>query len=109
MARVPVVLTGRLAASAWRLGGARAHVVTPETAAAAFDDACASAPLVLVDATVARLLPPARLAAARRSERPLVLVVPAVDTADPAAEAHAAAHDVPDVVDVVRCALGVAT
>jgi vacuolar-type H+-ATPase subunit F/Vma7 len=109
MERVPVVLTGRLAATAWRLAGARVRVVTPDTAAAAFDEACASAPLVLVDATVARLLSPARLAAARRGERPLVLVVPSADRDGGAADPQAATHDVPDVVDVVRRALGVAT
>jgi vacuolar-type H+-ATPase subunit F/Vma7 len=109
MERVPVVLTGRLGATAWRLAGARTRIVTPATAAAAFDEACASAPLVLIDATVARLLPPARLAATRRGERPLVLVVPVADGGDGVAEPHAAAHVVPDVVDVVRRALGVAT
>jgi vacuolar-type H+-ATPase subunit F/Vma7 len=109
MERVPVVLTGRLAASAWRLAGARARVVTPDTAAAAFDEACESAPLVLVDAAVACLLPPARLAAARRGERPLVLVVPAADCGDGVPAPRASSHDVPDVVAVVRHALGVAT
>jgi vacuolar-type H+-ATPase subunit F/Vma7 len=109
MERVPVVLTGRLAATAWRLAGARTRIVTPDTAAAAFDEACASAPLVLVDSTVARLLPPARLAAARRGERPLVLVVPVADGGARVTEPPATAHVVPDVVDVVRRALGVAT
>jgi vacuolar-type H+-ATPase subunit F/Vma7 len=99
MDRVPVVLTGRLTASAWRLAGARARVVTAETCTAAFDEACASSPLVLIDDVVARFLPRAKLAAARRAERPLVLVVPT----------GAAVPKVPDVVDVVRRALGVAT
>jgi vacuolar-type H+-ATPase subunit F/Vma7 len=108
MERVPVVLTGRLAASAWRLAGVRARVVTADTAAAAFDEACASAPLVLVDAAIARCLPAARLAAARRGERPLVLVVPAADRGGGAEAPCASPGGVPDVVDVVRRALGVA-
>lgn len=120
MDRVPVVLTGRLAASAWRLAGARARVVTAETGAAAFDEACASSPLVLVDAAIAVLLPHARLAAARRGDRPLVLVVPTPESDTRGVDPRSAggtgvkaprgvAVDVPDVVDVVRRALGVAT
>jgi vacuolar-type H+-ATPase subunit F/Vma7 len=119
MDRVPVVLTGRLAATAWRLAGARARIVTAETCAAAFDEACVSSPLVLVDAAIAALLPPARLAAARRADRPLVLIVPAPDAgtdvrsadrvAGPAATYDGPAVAVPDVVDVVRRALGVAS
>ena len=153
MERVPVVLTGRIGAIAWRLAGARVRVVAGVDGAAAFDAACASAPLVLVDEAVAATLPRARLAAARRGHRPLVLVVPSPERdvspgagagtgsgtspntntstststststmaeaapargaeprEDGAAAARAAARDrAPDVVDVVRRALGVAT
>jgi vacuolar-type H+-ATPase subunit F/Vma7 len=96
---VPVVLTGRLAAAAWRLAGARVRVVTDD-GAAAFAEARASAPLVLVDAAVAAALPPGSLATARRVGNPPVVVVPSLD---------GSAAAVPDVVDVVRRALGVAT
>ena len=118
MDRVPVVLTGRLGASAWRLAGARVRVTAGADCAAAFDEACEASPLVLVDEAVAAWLPPARLAAARRGHRPLVLVVPAPDgegtTAASTPDAGATGsrgtrpERVPDVVDVVRRTLGVA-
>ena len=102
MERVPVELTGRLAATAWRLAGARVRVVTAANGSAAFEEACASAPLVLVDEAIAALLPRNRLAQARRATRPLVLIVPAP-------ERTGRDERVPDVIHVVRHALGVAT
>ena len=72
---LPVVLTERLAAVGWHLAGARAVVVGPGEAAAAFADAIASARLVLVSAAIAASLPAATLAAARRAAPPLVLVI----------------------------------
>jgi vacuolar-type H+-ATPase subunit F/Vma7 len=104
---VPAVLTDRFAAAGWRLAGANVRVVTPEGAASAFEEACATAPLVLVDAALARELDSQRLAAARRATRPLVFVVPALSRRSPVAgEAHAA---VPDVAASLKRALGVAS
>jgi hypothetical protein len=81
---VPVVLTDRLAAVGWHLGGARVQVVGPGAAGEAFGAACAATRLVLLSAAVAAALPPALLAAARRGAVPLVLVI------DEALEAAAA-------------------
>jgi hypothetical protein len=72
---VPVVLTERLAAVGWHLGGARVEVVGKDGAAEAFAAALRSAPLVLLTERVAGALPPAMLAAARRGAAPLVLVI----------------------------------
>jgi vacuolar-type H+-ATPase subunit F/Vma7 len=81
---VPVVMTDRLAAIGWQLGGARVRVVAAAEAAEAFAAALATARLVLVSASLAAALPPALLAAARRGTEPLVLVI------DEALEAAAA-------------------
>jgi vacuolar-type H+-ATPase subunit F/Vma7 len=97
---VPVVLTERLAAAAWRLAGAQVRIVEPREVAAAFDEACASAPLVLVDAALAAALEPDRLARARRAVHPLVLVVPSL-------RGTPAEHAVPDAAASLRRALGV--
>ncbi len=96
----PVVLAGRIAAAGWRLAGIRVRVVgTKAAAAAAFADACADAPLVLVDADAAPLVPEDALDRARRGTRPVVLVVPSPS---------APAGTVPDVVAYARRVLGVA-
>ena len=79
-----VFLGGEAEAAAWRLAGLRS-VVAPEgpTLAAAFDDACEGADLVLLDAATAARLPPAALAAARASGRALPCVLPAAADAAP--------------------------
>ncbi len=91
MDAAPVVLTGRVAAAGWRLGGARVRIVQPKDAAAAFADACADARLLLVDADVAAALPAAALDAARRGLRPFVLVVSSPSTS-PAVPIDVVAH-----------------
>jgi vacuolar-type H+-ATPase subunit F/Vma7 len=95
---VPVVLTERLAAAGWRLAGADVRVVDADGVGAAFEEACASAPLVLLDAALAADLPAERLAAARRAVHPLVLVVPSLRESRPVADVGAS----------LRRALGVA-
>ena len=72
---IPVVLTDRLGAVGWQLGGARVAVTGPGAAAEACAAALAASRLVLVSAAVAAALPPAALAAARRGAVPLVLVI----------------------------------
>ena len=94
----PVVLTDRLAAVGWHLGGARVCVVPPGAAAEAFATALGATRLVLLTAAIARALPPPELAAARRGTAPLVLVL------DEALEAPAARP----VARHARAVLGVA-
>src|SRR5512140_169554 len=101
MPAVPVVLTDRLAAPAWRLAGARVFLVEGGNGAETFAAACADAELVLVDARIAADLPLDALARARRGTKPLVLVVPVIDTVE-------GEKRPPDAIAGVRQALGVA-
>ena len=75
MRTAPIVIADRHAAVGWRLAGAHVRTPMPGTVAAAFRTACAETELVLIASAYARELPPAMLDAARRSLRPLVLVL----------------------------------
>lgn len=79
-----VFLGGEAEVAAWRLAGVRT-IVAPAAPAlvAAFDEACAGADLVLLDAATAARLPPQVLDAALTGARGLPCVLPATDAAAP--------------------------
>lgn len=76
----PVFIGDEVTASGWRLIGVRAIAVDGDAVAQAFEAALDDAELLLVTAACAAELDGARLDAAVRHARPLVLVVP--DAAD---------------------------
>ena len=63
-------------AAGWRLAGVDARVAEPGAEAAVFSAALEEAPLVLVDAAVASLLPEPLLRAALRRLSPITVVMP---------------------------------
>ena len=72
----PVFIGDEVSASGWRLIGVRAIAVDGDAVAQAFEAALDKAELLLVTAACAEELDGARLDAAVRRARPLVLVVP---------------------------------
>jgi vacuolar-type H+-ATPase subunit F/Vma7 len=72
----PIFLGDEVTAAGYRLAGARVRVPAEGEAAAAFDEARAMSPLVLVSAAVAAMLDAAQLRAAMMALQPLVLIVP---------------------------------
>jgi vacuolar-type H+-ATPase subunit F/Vma7 len=74
--RAPIYLGDEVTAAGYRLAGAQVRVPAPEEAAAAFAEARALAPLVLVSAAVAIRIDAAQLRAALTALQPLVLIVP---------------------------------
>jgi vacuolar-type H+-ATPase subunit F/Vma7 len=74
----PVYLGDEVTAAGYRLAGVQVRMPAREASTAAFDEACARAPLVLVSASVAANIDPARMRAALAALRPLVLIVPDV-------------------------------
>jgi len=72
----PVYLGDEVTAAGYRLAGLKVRVPAPGEAGAAFDEARALAPLVLVSAAVAAHLDAAQLRAALLSLQPLVVIVP---------------------------------
>jgi vacuolar-type H+-ATPase subunit F/Vma7 len=72
----PVFIGDEVSASGWRLIGVRAIAVDGDAVAQAFEAALDDAELLLVTAACAEELDGARLDAAVRRARPLVLVVP---------------------------------
>jgi len=74
--RAPIYLGDEVTAAGYRLAGAQVRVPAPGEADAAFAEARALAPLVLVSAAVAVHIDAAQLRAALTALQPLVLIVP---------------------------------
>jgi vacuolar-type H+-ATPase subunit F/Vma7 len=72
----PIYLGDEVTAAGYRLAGVEVRVPAPGEASAAFDEARANAPLVLVSAAVAARVDAAQLRAALMALQPLVLIVP---------------------------------
>ena len=72
----PIYLGDEVTAAGYRLAGVQVRVPAPGEAGAAFDEACAQAPLVLVSAAVAARIDATRLRSALMALQPLVLIVP---------------------------------
>jgi vacuolar-type H+-ATPase subunit F/Vma7 len=80
----PVFIGDELTASGFRLGGADIRVVDETNVEEAFDDAAATADLILLSADSANQLPPDKLVTALKALRPLLVIVPdAVGRAPP--------------------------
>jgi vacuolar-type H+-ATPase subunit F/Vma7 len=74
--RVPIYLGDEVTAAGYRLAGLQVRVPAPGEASAAFDEARALAPLVLLSAAVAAHIDAAQLRAALAALQPLILIVP---------------------------------
>ena len=74
--RAPIYLGDEVTAAGYRLAGVQVRVPGPGEAGAAFAEALALAPLVLVSAAVATHVDAAQLRAALTALQPLVLIVP---------------------------------
>jgi vacuolar-type H+-ATPase subunit F/Vma7 len=74
--RPPIYLGDEVTAAGYRLAGVQVRVPAPGEAGAAFEEARALAPLVLVSAAVAIHIDPTQLRTALTALQPLVLVVP---------------------------------
>jgi vacuolar-type H+-ATPase subunit F/Vma7 len=72
----PVYIGDEVSAAGYRLAGVRVHVPARDEANAAFDEACARAPVVLVSAAIAMHIDDARMRVALQALWPLVLIVP---------------------------------
>jgi vacuolar-type H+-ATPase subunit F/Vma7 len=92
----PVYIGDEASAAGYRLAGARTVVPARGGARAAFDLACAEAPMVLVSASAAREIDERALSAATVRRAPLVLVVPDLLEGVP----------VPDIAARLRAQLG---
>jgi vacuolar-type H+-ATPase subunit F/Vma7 len=74
--RVPAYIGDEVTAAGYRLAGAQARIPAEGEATAAFEEARALSPLVLVSAAVAAKVDPAMLRNALMALAPLVLIVP---------------------------------
>jgi vacuolar-type H+-ATPase subunit F/Vma7 len=74
--RAPIYLGDEVTAAGYRLAGVQVRVPAPDQAGAAFAEARALAPLVLVSAAIAAHIDAAQLRAALMALQPLVLIVP---------------------------------
>jgi vacuolar-type H+-ATPase subunit F/Vma7 len=74
--RAPIYLGDEVTGAGYRLAGAQVRVPAPREANAAFEEACATGPLVLVSAAVAVHIDAGLLRAALAALQPLVLIVP---------------------------------
>ena len=72
----PIYLGDEVTAAGYRLAGVLVRVPAPGEAGAAFDEARAHAPLVLVSAAVAAHIDAAQLRSALMALQPLVVIVP---------------------------------
>ena len=72
----PIYLGDEVTGGRLPAGRAQVRVPAPDEASAAFEEACAKAPLVLVSAAVAVHIDAAQLRAALTALQPLVLIVP---------------------------------
>lgn len=71
-----VYLGDEVTAAGYRLAGVQVRIPARDETQAAFDEACAAAPVVLVSAAIATHIDAARLRAALAALQPLVLIVP---------------------------------
>jgi len=72
----PIYLGDEVTAAGYRLAGVQVRVPAPGEAGAAFDEARAQAPLVLVSAAVAARIDATQLRVALMALQPLILIVP---------------------------------
>ena len=72
----PFYIGDEVSAAGYRLAGVHVLVPAHDGANAAFDEACARAPVVLVSAAIAVHIDDARMRVALAALRPLVLIVP---------------------------------
>jgi len=91
-----VFIGDRVSAAGFRLGGSRVHTPEPGGEEEAFEQALASADMVILTAEVAACLPAERLPAAQASHAPLVLVI----------EDVRGRHQPPDIAATLRRQLG---
>ena len=98
-AQTPVFIGDELSALGYRRAGARTLVPGEGDLLELFEQACETAPLVLITAKLAARLPARRLRQARRSLGPLLLIVPDVQNRSP----------MPDAGERVRRQLGMET
>lgn len=95
----PIVIADELTAAGFRLAGARIVVPATSTLDAEFEAACNDCELLLLSASLAAELPPAKLQWALAAARPLLLVIPdALRRRDP-----------PDLTHELQRTLGVGT
>ncbi len=80
----PVLIADEVTALGYRLAGARVVEPRQDELGAAFEQALAAAPLVLITAECAARLPARRLARALAATSPLVLVIPDLSNRVPA-------------------------
>ena len=93
------VIADELTAVGWRLAGARVYLPEPASVGQCLRTAARSADLILLTAELARSIPAVELDAALLGVEPLLLIIPDVlRTREP-----------PDVEDIARRALGIAT
>ncbi len=74
--RIPIYLGDEVTGAGYRLAGAQMRVPAPHEASTAFEEACATATLVLVSAAVAVHIDAGQLQASLAALEPLVLIVP---------------------------------
>jgi len=79
----PVFIGDELTASGFRLAGADIRVTDDMNIEEAFEDAAMTAPLILISARSANLLPSDKLNKALKALRPLLVVVPDASGASP--------------------------
>ncbi len=77
----PVYIGDEVSAAGYRLAGVRVVVPALDEVNAAFDEACARAPMVLVAAAIAIRIDENRIRMALAALRPLVLIVPDIQGA----------------------------
>ena len=81
-----IAIADEITAAGLRLAGVRTIVAEAAQVAEAFEEACRSAPLVLLTAELARYLPRQRLVAALEGSEPLVAVIPDIEERSIAAD-----------------------
>lgn len=91
-----VFIGDRVSAAGFRLGGSTVHRPAPGGAEEAFEQALASADMVILTAEIAACLPAEQLAAAQIGHAPLVLVL----------EDVRGLHQPPDIAATLRRQLG---
>jgi vacuolar-type H+-ATPase subunit F/Vma7 len=81
-----IAIADEITAAGLRLAGVRTIVAEAAEVPHAFEEACRSAPLVLVTAELARYVPRPRLASALAGTAPLVAVIPDIEERSIAAD-----------------------
>jgi vacuolar-type H+-ATPase subunit F/Vma7 len=81
-----IAIADEITAAGLRLAGVRTIVAAAAEVPQAFEEACRSAPLVLITVELARHVPRPRLAAALAGTEPLVTVIPDIEERSIAAD-----------------------